>query len=337
MSPLPAILLIVAPLFISLGALMIWTTYFGHRIGVTPVEEPMLRAPGETQRQRIEELNEQLFERIIFITVVPIFFAYASYVAPQNVRAGLALIFGLTSFAVVTYQARRIYKAIAELRNRRLGYAGECVVAERLMPLLKMNCLIFHDCPADQHGNIDHIVVTPGMVYAIETKTRRKRLSPETQRYEAQVTYDGRSLIYPHGREDWGLDQSRRQARWLSKLLSEHLCDEVPVRPVLTLPGWMVERTAQGDVDVVNPKQLPALMRESRREPLPADLHRRMEQIRVVLEKRCRDVPFPGVETAKEAKKNARLALLKKKSKAAKARSASGVSRDSEQALLAGA
>ena len=159
--------------------------------------------------------------------------------------------------------------------------------------------------------------MTPTRVYAVETKTRRKRLSSETHRYEAQVTYDGRSLIYPHGREDFGLDQARRQALWLSKLLSEHLCSEVPVKPVLALPGWMVDRTGRGDVAVVNPKQLPALMRERSAQPISAPTRQRMEQIRVVLEKRCRDIPFPGVEVAQVAKKAAQRARMKKKATAA--------------------
>jgi len=81
---------------------------------------------------------------------------------------------------------------------------------------------------------------------------------------------------------------------------------------VLTLPGWMVERTKPGDVSMVNPKQLPALIRERSSQPVSAALRRRMEQIGVVLANRCRDVPFPGVEVAKEAKKRARRALQKK-------------------------
>lgn len=321
MSTLIAILLILLPLLIGLAALCIWIKYFQHRIGVTPVEEPMLRAPGESQRNRIEELHEDMLLPIMMALILPVGLAFVAWqkgtpVSDIDLFPWL-LPFGMSAM-IVGLSGRRLVKIFRELRNRRLGYAGECLVAERLQPLLKTDCLIFHDCPADKHGNIDHIVVTPRAIYAIETKTRRKKKDDERGDYESRVFFDGQSLIYPWGREDFGLDQSRRQARWLSELLTKALGEPVPVQPVLALPGWMVERTGRGDVSVVNPKQLPALIREPRTPPRPAAL-KRMSQIEFLLETRCRDVPFPGAIVAREAKKAAREAFLKRRKNASNA------------------
>jgi hypothetical protein len=183
-------------------------------------------------------------------------------------------------------------RRVKKIRNYEVGWAGERLVAERLTPLARHGYLIFHDCPAENHGNIDHIVVTPTEVYAIETKTRRKVPSPDPDPPKAEVIYDGQTLIFPHGDEGFGLDQARRQARWLSGLLSRHLAEHVSVQPVLGLPGWWVERRGRGDVSVLNPNQLPALICERKPIVWNSAAVRRMQQIEVVLDGLCRDVVF---------------------------------------------
>jgi hypothetical protein len=245
MTPLASTLLIVSPLLVAITCFAVWLKFFSHKIGVTPVEEPMLRAPGESLRQRIEELNELFGEQVMKIIMFPFVFGLVHHLsAPLQSLTGTAMLTAATSAAVIFY-ARKGYRTLSTLRNCRLGYAGECLVAERLLPLHQEGFFVFHDCPADNHGNIDHIVLTPTKVYAIETKTRRKRLSSETLSYEAQVTYDGRSLIYPHGVEDFGLNQARRQARWLSDLLSEHLCRSPCSRCSRFPDGWSSARGAE--------------------------------------------------------------------------------------------
>lgn len=290
-----AAFIILAPLLLAFGALFLLFPRYIAKYGKPPVRELMLRQAGETQLRLIEKLNEELLFDVLVICFAPIMLAivYFSIQSQRGWRADSGWwVYSLISLGVIIRQSRVILRRVNDLRNRRLGYDGERMVAERLAPLARDGFLIFHDCPADEHGNIDHVVVTPSKVYAIETKTRRKRPAVDPNRSPADVIYDGRALDYPHGREDFGLDQARRQARWLSALLTKALAEPIEAQPVLALPGWMVHRTARGDVAVLNPKQLPALMREKKTHPLNPTVERRMQQISHVLESRCRDVAF---------------------------------------------
>ena len=264
----------------------------------------MLRAPGESSRRAISALNEKITEDLLLIVFFPVAgaFTYFQQHSLHPLNGGAAwLIFASVNFGVVVWRGRTFYRRIQELRNRELGHDGEQLVAERLAPLAQLGCLIFHDCPADMHGNIDHIVITPSVVYAIETKTRRKRPSPDPERATCEVIYDGHCLDFPHGREDFALDQTRRQALWLADLLKKALAETVEVRAVLALPGWMVCRKGRGDVAVVNPKELPALIRDKSAVLSPSDAARRMQQIAFVLDGRCRDVAFGTHPAATEA------------------------------------
>ncbi len=53
-------------------------------------------------------------------------------------------------------------------RNLRLGYRGEHAVAEALAALPERGYRIFHDFPEKTPGNIDHIVIGPGGVFAVD-------------------------------------------------------------------------------------------------------------------------------------------------------------------------
>lgn len=297
--------LILLPLIIGLGAFPFVASRWRRKIGEPPVKEFRLRAAGESSRQKITELNEQLNENIALFVVIPIAMAFTHYIR-QSTLGGTSSagwwVFALLSFFAVFWRGRVAFRGLKNLRNFELGCAGEQLVAEHLLPLARHGYLIFHDCPADQHGNIDHIVVTPSAVYAIETKSRRKRPSPDPERSSAEVNYDGCALAFPNSREDFCLKQARRQARWLADLLSKALADTVEVQPVLTLPGWMVRRKGRGDVAVVNPKELPELIRE-KSNAVPSDAAlRRMRQIEFVLDTRCRDVAFGGGADAEATK-----------------------------------
>lgn len=64
-----------------------------------------------------------------------------------------------------------------EIRNVRLGLRGEQAVAEFLSAssVIAAGYRAFHDVPGDGPWNVDHVVVGPGGVVVIETKTRSKR------------------------------------------------------------------------------------------------------------------------------------------------------------------
>jgi hypothetical protein len=93
-------------------------------------------------------------------------------------------------------------------------------------------------------------------------------------------------LSFPGWIETKPLDQARLQAQWLSKWLSSAVGEKVAVKPVLTLPGWFVDRKGRGDVLVISGREAPSLL-TVKQEPMPDSLVKRIEH---QLVQRCRDV-----------------------------------------------
>lgn len=131
--------------------------------------------------------------------------------------------------------------------------------------MLAGNNRMFHDVQAGSF-NIDHVVVSPAGVFAVETKSRRK--PPAGGGAEnVKVRYDGKALAFPGWTESEPIAQAERQARWLAEHLRKATGESFPVTPVLALPGWYVEnvaRIADGMVRVINPKKSDWLFLNSR-------------------------------------------------------------------------
>lgn len=145
---------------------------------------------------------------------------------------------------------------IHTMRRCREGLAAECATADGLQQLVPDGLMLFHDLPADGF-NIDHVVVGHNVVFAVETKSRKKPAA--TGKENARVRYDGKVLKFPEHVETKPLEQAARQARWLADFLTGATGNPVRVVPVIALPGWFVELTASiptnsNDVRVINPK-----------------------------------------------------------------------------------
>jgi hypothetical protein len=133
----------------------------------------------------------------------------------------------------------RGYQRNLDARDKvRDGLLAERVTGMQLNRLVAKGCKVLHDLPCEGF-NIDHVVVAPRGVYAVETKSFRKpKGSGGDSHY--RVNYDGKILQFPDFPEKDALAQAERQAQWLRRTIRESIGGDVPVTPALALPGWMI-------------------------------------------------------------------------------------------------
>ncbi len=260
-----------------------------------PDNAKLLRGPGESLRRKIIALDEKsTFEILFAFGIPPLVGSALAWVAvhlagsTQIIAFAAALIGLIASLIFVT---RRLVAGIDTWRNVNLGYFGERIVGEALEPLKSQGFRVFHDIPAGDDKapfNIDHVIVGPSGVFAVETKTRRKGRA-RSGFAEHEIIYDGQVLAYPWGEDRHGLDQALRQARWLQTWLGQLLGADLAVQPILTFPGWMILRRGKGAVAVLNPREIPAAVALRGAPVLDAA---QIDLVSRQLEARCRDVEF---------------------------------------------
>lgn len=206
--------------------------------------------PGQKLLERIRHHDDEV-GRAIFLAMMAMplmYMVWASYLVPWGrVRwgtiewifvAGAAVLF---AWGVIDYV--RHYKKREQAND---GWIAEQVTGQQLNRLIAQGCQVLHDLPTEA-GNIDHVVIAPRAVYAVETKSFRKPrgVTDDPHHPGHKVIYDGKGLRFPDFATTKPVEQASRQAQWLRRTLRDALGREVPVIPALALPGWWVDRTEE--------------------------------------------------------------------------------------------
>ena len=250
-----------------------------------------LRSPGESLRSRLDEINDNINTNLVSAFILPLIFYSGilsqAYFSEKPLSVSSIWILILIALAFEAYFIYRLVRLINKRRYYRLGYEGEIAVGQELNELLRDGYHVYHDFPANKF-NIDHIIVGSTGVYAVETKARRKPTTAD-RRADAKVTYDGNKLQFPDTNwvETKALKQARDQAQWLQIWLSSAVGDSIHVQPVLTLPGWYVNRKSSDGFPVINPKNFQSVLKPNKDNKLDESM---ISRIIHQLDQRCRDV-----------------------------------------------
>jgi hypothetical protein len=147
-----------------------------------------------------DKLEPWLLLAVVFIVLAGLEWARSFYPAPPQ-----PWLMSISAAAVAAFAAWRVIRLRPRLRALRLGIDGERAVGQFLDRLREQGYQAFHDVLADGF-NLDHVLVGPGGVFAIETKTWSKPL-----RGDARISFDGVKLLaadHEPDRDPW----SRRVA-----------------------------------------------------------------------------------------------------------------------------
>jgi hypothetical protein len=192
------------------------------------------RRAGESLRERRETLVDDNLPPIVFL---PFLFWFVYVVAKiqqsnqllRHPRFWLWLAIITTAIAAMWF--RRLLPLVRRL-NR--GERGESHVADVLEELRSAGYTPIHDIVAEGF-NIDHVVVGPGGVFAIETKYRSGN---------GEITFRNGEGLFVAGRaeEKDCLKQARASGKAVSQLIEQSCGRRVWVTPLVVFVGdWRVK------------------------------------------------------------------------------------------------
>jgi hypothetical protein len=233
----------------------------------SPLSEKLLHQSGSQARKRAEDLGDDIMARVAVLFLVgPLWMMVLLLprVRWASLRFGWGDYLGIAvAIAMILWCLRDIFVLRRDRRNWLNGMRGEMASAQALDRLRAQGCEVFHDLPGDR-GNIDHVVVAPNAVFAVETKWRSKHAKGAGS---ADVWFDGKTLQFPAGYRDAdAVAQASACASELAKYLSGRTGEHVRVIPVVALPGWYVknrQEAARSEVLAINPKMGGVLANQS--------------------------------------------------------------------------
>lgn len=258
-----------------------------------PEKFKLLRGPGETQRRRVQKADDEMFFYFFVAAFSPLVLFWLLLLGLARIPRNFALVGAAIAVLIfvggLLIACARLFQFLRRRRNDLIGYLGERAVAECLEPLKAQGFRVFYDVPAEgrrKNFNIDHVVVGPSGVTAIEVKTRRKKRG-RPGREEHVVKFDGQRLVWPWGEDRCGIDQLQSETEWLREFIHMRTGLRVNPKAILALPGWYVTEGVVGAFRVANHKLVPTIVREWNPQPITPE---QIDLISRQLDERCRDV-----------------------------------------------
>jgi hypothetical protein len=269
-----------------------WGRWKLRRERRSPLTSHMLRGPGEALREQIEKSQDGVLIWLVCLVLLPAFAAlvllWRAYVFAKPIDSIVAIMIGVFVIAAMAFFGIRCVLDARKTWRLRLALDGETSVGQELNNLMLHGARVFHDFPAEGF-NIDHVVIGPAGVVAVETKARSKFNLPVGERKDSvRVVYDGTSLKFPSHTETKPVSQAERQAQWLARWLSSTVGWDVKVTPALAIPGWFIEHKAYEPVRVFSGKSPEFLVK-----PLKNGQSLDAAQIKAIahqVDQRCRNV-----------------------------------------------
>lgn len=235
----------------------------------TPLKDRPLRNPGQSVREaRIDlaydkVLGPMLMALILFIVAM---LEWMRFYYPIKAAPWLAT---FVAVVALVYFAWQFFKYWPKVQALRLAEDGEKAVGQFLERLREQGYTVFHDV-VGAGFNVDHVLIGPGGVFTIETKTWSK-----PAKGDAKIVFDGEQLSANGFTPDRNpVIQAKAQARWLRDLLAESTGKPIAVWPVLLFPGWFIENSQQAwrEMWVLEPKALPKFLQNEAVQLAPEDV-----------------------------------------------------------------
>ena len=199
----------------------------------------------------------------------------------------------ILTVSAIAWMTAAIVKAIQrknEMRNCRFGLRGEQAIAEELAckELLVAGYITFHDIPGDGAWNIDHVVIGPGGIYVLETKTRARR-KPTRDQNDQDVYFDGKVLQFPWCYDFKAVRQVERNAEWVRRFVAGFGPKDILVQPIIMVPGWFVKSQGRYPVMAMPANYLvKSCLLAAKRQYSPEQLQPLIRRF----DERCRDLEF---------------------------------------------
>jgi len=236
----------------------------------SPLKAPPLRHAGQSLDEQIDRLVGDDALSYVLAAALAVMLAAWEWLRwatgmPPTPKTLTVVAVGLVIYCA--WRLRRIRRTLADLK---LGRDGERAVGQYLDLVRNADSRVLHDLLGDGF-NIDHVLIAPQGIFAIETKTRSKPL-----RGDARIRVNEDGISVDGGPHDGAvLRQAAAQRSWLRDLLKESTGRDWPIRSVVLFPGWFVEPIPQAlttDLWVLNPKALPKFLPNEPTRLEPADV-----------------------------------------------------------------
>lgn len=227
-----------------------------------PFDQALLPQAGQSAREKRDQIWDEKVAPWLFCIGVAVMIIITAWLVALVRPPALAASAATTSAVLISIVALfRMRRAIKEMKGYSLGYKGEVYVSQCLDKLKAQGWRLFEDVP-NEKGNVDHVLVGPGGIFTIETKTHSRKDGKKVE-----VTFDGQKVAINGFETDEPIKQAFAEAGFIKNLVGATKAD---VQPVLIYVGAMINYRGDRQLWVMHENKFLSWMETQRKKLDPA-------------------------------------------------------------------
>jgi len=225
----------------------------------SPLKAEPLRNPGQSLDEEINVLWDEKGNTYIFFIIGFLVIAIVDWYRWETQTPINPVVSTIIAAIVMIFCSYKLIGVKRKSNQLKLARDGEKIVGQHLDILREEGARILHDIKGGNF-NVDHVILSENGIFVVDTKTHQKPIKGEARvRVQDDEVYVNNYKIDRNP-----IKQSRALTKWIKDLLEETTGKKLPVQGVVVFPGWFVEKMHEkDDVWVLNPKALPAFIRNS--------------------------------------------------------------------------
>jgi hypothetical protein len=213
----------------------------------SPIKDGELqRQPGQYLRDKSFDLSVGYIGWLVMAigAIVLAFLEWLLYFTKEPRHPWVVTTIAVVVVLVALWRGKIFFRDVS---NYKLGRDGEIFVGQLLEGLRSSGFVPLHDVPCKQDGkkfNIDHVIIGPKGIFAIETKTWSKEGVQNTIDFtNDSLMKNGKAVGVSE------LTQSQMNGKWLKELLRKRTGEVYGVFPILTFPKWWIATNASNSTE----------------------------------------------------------------------------------------
>lgn len=276
-----SVAVVVAAVFFGLGRL--WQYLASRWRRRTPFAERMLYPAGERFRRPLTRTRDLTTLYLAALAVAAVVFVTVYLLAPPALGRDLPdwtlflmSVFLLLAAGGCAYQG---WQLLHRRRRYQLAHDADVAVGNALERAAIRGGCVFHYVPAGKGAVIDHVIVAPHGVFAVNV-TVREGLGGRVELRNRQLHFNGTPDNRP-------VNNAVRKAKWLGDELSRAVGNPIKARSVLVVPGWEIQSPGGKECLIVNERNIAMIFGWTR--PDAYLMEDEIDRIAEYLSKSCRD------------------------------------------------
>lgn len=246
---LTTLLFLLIP-FTGILLLYLLTNAYFLRLGKFPLKSFTFRQTAQSTQQALNQQRQIYFVLLFFIPLMFVLSFYTLHINGFSLSTIVIKVVLALYALIIMIALFLLLRCIRQINYSILAIQAQLGMAHLLSATAEQGFTVHHDTPIGKQAFIPHLIVGPAGVFLVNLLIHGRPFFSQ-QGESIRAKYINQRFIFPNGQNKKIIKATEYMAINLQVRLSKLVGKKVPVKAILTLPGWYLEKKEKAPIIIL--------------------------------------------------------------------------------------